>query len=202
MVIENILNDIQESGYSVQEDLLSKENIRDLRSSTLDAYHNNSSEVSLKNAGIGRRADLQRNVRGDKIHWLTKEELNPPQKVVWDFLGTLKSHFNQKLFLGLKDFETHITVYPINTFYKKHIDQFKDQAEKSRKISFIIYLNEEWAEIDGGALKLYDPQEHEKVIKTVLPEMGRAVFFLSEDFPHEVLETQKMRVSMTGWFHT
>ena len=200
-MIENILSDIQSKGFSVQENLFSKSDILALKGDILSMYHNN----SMKDAGIGRGAELQKNIRGDQIFWLTKESLTSSQKVIWDFLETFKAHINQELYLGLKDFETHVTVYPENTFYKKHIDQFQKNeitlTEKTRKISFILYLNEDWNESDGGELKLFDPKEQDQVIKTILPKLGKAVFFLSEEFPHEVLETKKQRISMTGWFY-
>lgn len=203
MIIENILKDIQSAGFSVQEIAFTSDHIEDLRGGVLNAYHNNSSESAFKRAGVGRDPTVQEDIRGDRIHWLQKEKLNPSQQKVWDFLETLKNHFNKELFLGLKDFETHMTVYPKNTFYKKHIDQFKDSnGDKIRKISFIIYLNEEWTNEDGGQLNLYDTNDQEKIVRTVIPKSGRAVFFLSADFPHEVLETKKERVSMTGWFYT
>ena len=200
-MIENILSDIQSKGFSVQENLFSKSDILALKDDILSMYHNN----SMKDAGIGRGAELQKNIRGDQIFWLTKESLTSSQKVIWDFLETFKAHINQDLYLGLKDFETHVTVYPENTFYKKHIDQFQKNeitlTEKTRKISFILYLNEDWNESDGGELKLFDPKEQDQVIETILPKLGKAVFFLSEEFPHEVLETKKQRISMTGWFY-
>lgn len=207
MIIDNILNDIQTKGFSVQENIFPEEKLLRLKNDILTAYHNN----SLKDAGIGRSAGLEKNIRGDKIQWLTKDNLSESQKLAWDFLESLKFNFNRNLFFGLKDFETHATVYPKNTFYKKHIDQFKTTGQgieaidsrfgnvKFRKVSFIIYLNEDWTANDGGELRLFDSENKE--ISQILPQFGRAVFFLSEEFPHEVLETKRERVSMTGWFY-
>ena len=129
MIIENILNDIQSKGFSVQENIFSAPELLNLKNDILTAYHNN----SFKNAGIGRSADLQKTVRGDQIQWLAKEELTSTQKMTFDFLETLKTHFNQNLFFGLSNFETHVTVYPVNAFYKKHIDQFKNKNGISPK---------------------------------------------------------------------
>lgn len=202
MIIDSILNDIQIKGYSVQENVFPEGKLVDLKNDILSAYHNN----FLKDAGVGRSAGLEKSIRGDKIKWLAKDELSEAQKLAWDFLENLKLSFNRNLFFGLKDFETHTTVYPKNTFYKKHIDQFKVTGQgmesidsKFRKVSFIIYLNENWNKNDGGELRLFDSQNKE--IQQILPQFGRAVFFLSEEFPHEVLETKRERVSMTGWFY-
>ena len=47
---------------------------------------------------------------------------------------------------------------------------------------------------------MYFPQEDgSERVEDVLPLGGRLVVFLSEDIPHEVLPTQKERISITGW---
>lgn len=202
MLIDRILEDLQNKGFSVQESIFAAETLQSIREEILTAYHNN----SLKEAGIGKGADLQKNIRGDQIFWLTQETLTDSQKIIWNFLEEFKTQINRTLFFGLKDFETHVTVYPKNTFYKKHIDQFRKNEfslnEKVRKVSFILYLNDQWEKTDGGELKIYDPKNTDQLLQTVLPQFGRIVFFLSEEFPHEVTETQKERISMTGWFYT
>lgn len=203
-MIDKVLSDIQEKGYSIQENILDRDDLLSLRSGIMKVYHNNSTDGAvLRDAGIGRGADLQKNIRGDKILWLKKETLTLVQRKVWDLLENLKQNFNEKLFFGIRDFEIHMTVYPPNTFYKKHLDQFRENvgaSVKTRKISFILYLNPRWYEEYGGELKLYDTQNN--LVTTVFPEIGRMILFLSEDFPHEVLETKQERVSITGWFYT
>ena len=206
MHIESILSDIQKNGFSIQNNIFHDDDISSLYSDIINAYHNNSSSnILLKAAGVGKEAQLNSNIRGDKIHWLTKENLTSSQKKIWDFLETLKYHLNQNFFLNIKEFETHLTIYPSGTFYKKHIDQFRFSGNeplsgKIRKISFVIYLNQDWSESDGGELVLFDSKDQEKIVTKILPQFGRAVFFLSEELPHEVLTTNKERASMTGWF--
>ncbi|MDQ6997923.1 MAG: 2OG-Fe(II) oxygenase [Mariprofundus sp.] len=34
----------------------------------------------------------------------------------------------------------------------------------------------------------------------VMPQAGRLVTFISEQFPHEVLPASRDRLSLTGWF--
>jgi SM-20-related protein len=47
---------------------------------------------------------------------------------------------------------------------------------------------------------MYFPQEDgAELVKDVLPIGGRLVVFLSGEIPHEVLPTQKERISITGW---
>lgn len=97
------------------------------------------------------------------------------------------------MFLSLKDFEIHMTVYPVGAFYKRHLDQFKKEGH--RKISVICYLNEEWKEEHGGQLRMYVPEGS----LDVLPVSGRLVCFRSDLLEHEVLSATRQRMSLTGW---
>jgi SM-20-related protein len=67
-------------------------------------------------------------------------------------------------------------------------------------VTVILYLNDSWTEQDGGALRLYFPDESgtEKKID-ILPLGGRLVVFVSGEVPHKVLPTYKERISVTGW---
>jgi SM-20-related protein len=78
------------------------------------------------------------------------------------------------------------------------LDQF--HAVPHRIVTVILYLNDAWMEADGGQLRMYFPQEDgSERIEDVLPVGGRLVVFLSEEIPHEVMPTQKERISITGW---
>ena len=115
-----------------------------------------------------------------------------------DKMENLRQELNCQLFLGLRDFETHFCRYPNGGFYKKHVDNFRGQGR--RKITTVLYMNESWQQGDGGEIVMYDMQDNE--LFTLEPLAGRMVFFMSEDFPHEVLPTQKKRESIAGWFLT
>jgi SM-20-related protein len=97
------------------------------------------------------------------------------------------------LFLSLKDYEIHMTVYPTGSFYKRHLDQFR--ADDHRKLSAICYLNRNWTDDDGGQLRMYLPEGN----KDFLPLAGRLVCFRSDQIEHEVLPAKKERLSLTGW---
>lgn len=137
-------------------------------------------------------------IRSDWIFWLDPQ--NPPieLKNQISFLGELKSKLNEHFYLGLKDFECHLAKYPAGSFYKKHVDRFS--SDSSRSVSFIFYLHQEWSDSDGGELVLYN--KNNEVLKTILPEPGSLMIFLSEEFPHEVKVCHKERRSLTGWIHT
>src|SRR5690606_19417075 len=100
---------------------------------------------------------------------------------------------NQSLFLSLKDYEVHMTVYPPGAFYKRHLDQFS--REDHRKLSVICYLNHDWLPDYGGQLRMW---LSDKAID-VLPVSGRLVCFRSDLIEHEVLPATLPRLSITGW---
>lgn len=108
-------------------------------------------------------------------------------------LRTLIQYLNQNLFLSLKDVEVHMTIYPVGSFYKRHLDQFK--SDDHRKLSVICYLNENWEESHGGQLRLHLKDG----AIDVLPTLGKLVCFRSDEIEHEVLPATRERLSITGW---
>lgn len=151
----------------------------------------------LQRAGIGREGDYQVNdtVRGDTIQWL-----EPGDWAVTEFLSAmdkLRAALNERLFLGLFDYEAHFASYAPGSFYKKHRDAFR--GKPGRKLSSVFYLNPGWDLSAGGELVLYDEAGEQELIR-IAPECGRLILFLSEDFPHEVLPARAQRQSIAGWF--
>lgn len=154
-------------------------------------------QAELTPAGVGRQGDFQRNldIRGDTIQWLEPGDSAVTEFLLW--MDKLRLGINQRLFLGLFDYECHYAVYAPGTFYQKHRDAFK--GNPGRKLSTVLYLNPEWDLVDGGELVLYDEAGEEQLIR-LAPECGKLVLFLSEDFPHEVLPAKQLRQSIAGWF--
>lgn len=154
-------------------------------------------DAEFKTAGIGRQDDFKVNrfVRSDKICWLRGESDASSAFLTW--MEQLRQQLNQRLFLGLFDFECHYASYPVGAFYKKHLDAFKGQS--NRVLSTVFYLNPSWTSADGGELVLFD-EAGEQVLESVAPAYGKLVIFLSEIFPHEVLPTHRPRHSIAGWF--
>lgn len=151
-------------------------------------------EDEFDRAAIGSNlnAQLDTSIRGDFTYWLDKlrdEELSDVFGLVEESIAI----FNRYCFLSLAGYEFHLAYYPEGTFYKKHVDQFKDRS--NRMISVVIYLNEGWKKGDGGELKIY--KEGKEIL--IEPISGRCVMFKSADVPHEVTKTQVGRYSLTGW---
>ena len=191
--IENLLNDIERQGWSVQQDFIPSELIKALNE-TVFAFRQ---QGLLNQAGIGRKEGfhIEQSIRSDIISWFDEENLNPAQKEYLDITKQLQDKINQRFYLGLFEFEVHFALYSPNAFYKRHLDQHKNQD--TRVITLITYLNENWTEADGGELQIY--LNNSQTIK-VTPEAGTVVCFLSAEYEHEVLPAKRERMSLTGWF--
>lgn len=155
----------------------------------------------MKPAGVGRGDEFQHNpdVRGDQICWLSGQI--PKEAGFLHWMDGLRQGLNQRLFLGLVDYEAHFAVYPAGSFYQKHVDAFRQSsgAQPRRKVSTVFYLNPEWDLKNGGELLLYD-EAGKDVLLSVAPECGRLVVFMSEKIPHEVKVASQNRRSIAGWF--
>ena len=188
----NLLADgLAENGYAIIDDFLKKENIDEILE--LDGFKNGL--LQFKKAGIGKSQEKQINesIRGDYIQWIDYNNAEGPLRGYIEKLRELIAFVNQSLFLSLKDSEVHQTIYPIGSFYKRHLDQFK--KDDHRKLSVICYLNKGWSENDGGQLRLYLKDES----KDVFPLAGRLVCFRSDLLEHEVLPATRERLSLAGW---
>ncbi|HEU5146063.1 MAG TPA: 2OG-Fe(II) oxygenase [Chryseosolibacter sp.] len=190
-VFNSIADALAEHGLAVADQFLSQSEV----SSILDTTAFRQDVEKLKKAGIGKQQQHQINesIRGDYIQWLDKSTAEPPLHVYLKRIDALRRHLNETLFLSLKDFEIHITLYPVGTFYKRHLDQFK--KDDHRKLSVICYLNDDWKDSHGGQLRVYLPDGP----RDILPLAGRLVCFRSDQLEHEVLPATRERRSLTGW---
>ncbi len=190
-IFDSIVDGLAEKGYAVADSFLSQAEV-DAILATAEFKHGID---QFKKAGIGKNQGLQINeaIRGDYIHWLDKNTAAAPAKVYLDRLHELIQYINRTLFLSLKDYEVHMTIYPIGSFYKRHLDQFK--KDDHRKLSVICYLNNDWTAAHGGDLRMYLPGE----TLDILPIAGRLVCFRSDQIEHEVLPATRERLSLTGW---
>ncbi|MFT7588562.1 MAG: SM-20-related protein [Limisphaerales bacterium] len=154
--------------------------------------------ASMQAAGIGNKKSLKKDelYRGDKIKWLSIESIDQYEILFLKKIGKFVDHLNKTCFTSIKNFETHYASYEKNSFYKRHLDQFKNDT--SRQYSIILYLNDTWLSEDGGMLSLYLPENKQK---DVLPIGGRMMFFKSAEMEHEVHPSfTRDRISIAGWF--
>lgn len=159
-------------------------------------------EGAFKKAAVGRGKQKQRRaeIRTDSIRWLTPASLSPLQEIYWRQMEALREELNRSLFLGLFELEAHLARFSAGGYYKPHLDQL--QKTRSRILSAVTYLDEEWTETDGGALRIYTDRTigTEGPYRDIFPEPGKLVLFLSADFWHEVRVAGRPRHTITGWF--
>jgi SM-20-related protein len=186
---ENIAAGLAQTGFAVIDHFLNVEENDDIVGSRefIDDIK------QFKKAGTGRSKNINEGIRGDFIQWIDRATASDEVKVYLTRLEELRLYLNRSLFLSLKDFEVHTTVYPAGSFYKRHLDQFK--ASDHRKLSVICYLNKDWVEEEGGQLRMF----LDEGVKDVFPVAGRLVCFRSDQIEHEVVPAIRERLSLTGW---
>lgn len=191
---ESLTQDIFEKGWSVQHNVLDAGLLLGLRAELAQL----SDEGELMRAGVGRGDDFQlaADIRRDKIYWL--DGTTSAQSLLFHEMEQLRLRLNQKLFLGLFEYEAHYACYGKGAFYQKHYDSFRGEA--NRLISTVLYLNPQWQEGDGGELLIYSPNDEGILLETVAPTFGTLACFLSEEVPHEVRISATNRYSIAGWF--
>ena len=187
-----IAKDIENQGYSIRTDALPEE-----LAISLWSYLQTMEAMKFKSAGIGRGDEYLENefIRSDEICWITGE--TEAGKKWLDWTSNLQSSLNRRLFLGLFSFESHFSHYGPGDYCKRHYDAFR--GEVNRILSVVVYFNIGWTSADSGELVLYKDDDDKDGIK-VVPVLGTLVTFLSEEFPHEVLASNRDRYSISGWF--
>ena len=191
-LLDRLLDDLASHGWSVQPLALPAT----LTAALAAECRRRHAAGALSRAAIGRGNGQQRDedIRGDHIQWLERGEGDATDQYL-ALLDQLREALNQGLFLGLEDYECHFALYPPGSFYRRHLDRFRD--DDRRTVTTVFYLNDAWQAADGGQLRieLADGHEHD-----VLPAAGTLVVFMSGDFPHEVLPAGRERLSLTGWY--
>jgi SM-20-related protein len=189
---ERIADDLVVRHWSVQERVLPDALIDQLGAICHALWH----QEDLTPAAVGPAGEelIIPSIRGDYTRWLDD---CPPTEAGAKFLqimDDLRAALNRSLFIGLDSFETHYALYPPGAGYRKHLDRFK--GSPLRQVSVVVYLNRAWLPGDGGELRLH----LEEGAHDVAPRAGTLAVFMSESIVHEVLEANRERASLVGWF--
>ncbi|PZX52053.1 2OG-Fe(II) oxygenase [Algoriphagus chordae] len=163
----------------------------------LDNIQREKQSGNLQVSGTGNKNDYQQNasIRGDKIKWIDDKSIDQFEKIYNQKVCNFISHLNKTCFTAIKSFESHYADYEQKSFYKRHLDQFKN--EKGRKYSIVLFLNQDWQTEDGGLLSLYPEGGSQQDIS---PIAGKMVFFQSDEMEHEVHPSfTRERRSIAGW---
>lgn len=141
--------------------------------------------------GHDRAASL---LRGDCTRWFVTEALSPAQRVFVARMEQLRVALSRRLLLGLVDSESHYAVYRPGAGYARHLDGLR--GSDRRVVSAVFYLNDDWHESEGGALRLYLA---DATHRDIYPRAGTLLMFLSAEFEHEVLPATRDRLSIACW---
>ena len=133
-------------------------------------------------------------LRGDCTHWFSDASMSAPQRDFRDSINALRLALNRELLLAMVECESHYAVYLPGAAYARHLDRLRDQD--ARVISAVFYLNQDWLESEGGALRLYLADGSSR---DIYPQAGTLLLFLSARFEHEVLPATRERMSIACW---
>jgi SM-20-related protein len=183
---------LRAGGISIRDDFIAPAQVHALRESAQARR----ARGEFTAARIGSQATLQRreDIRGDFTCWL-REPLNPAERTLLDRFDELRLELNRETFLGLFDLELHYALYPPAAGYARHVDQPRGTLQ--RKVSLVLYLNPDWNDGDGGALRIFEAGQPRCDIE---PIGGRLVCFLTAGREHEVLKGRRDRWSISGWY--
>ena len=190
-IFNTLIDSFIDNKVGIAENFLSEDLARNLKENLMSHYSGN----RLRSAGTGNDIQVVHNksVRSDIIYWLDRKHNNPHELIFFDLMDSFISYLNSTCYTGITGYEFHYTRYEEGSFYKKHLDQFRNND--SRQFSMIMYLNEDWQKKDGGELCIHHPDS----LQHISPVNGKTVFFKSSELEHEVLLTNKPRMSITGW---
>ena len=188
---DELIDSYIENQVGIAMDFMDPMLVSELAANLQSLYESN----DMRPAGTGNETVVHHDqkFRSDKIHWLDPLQPNPHEATFFSLIDQFVSHLNSTCYTGISNYEFHYALYETGSFYKKHLDQFRN--DDSRAFSMIIYLNPAWIAGDGGELCISHPSGQQQIP----PTGGKAVFFKSDEMPHEVLLSNKPRMSITGW---
>ncbi|MCB9202762.1 MAG: 2OG-Fe(II) oxygenase [Flavobacteriales bacterium] len=191
--ISSALETLEIQDFSIINDFIEEQEIQKIVSFFEQEWNLGNFHSAGIGADINQKLDTE--IRNDSIRWIEKnEQKNDIFSPFFTKIDELKDNFTQYFRVSLSDYEFHLARYDAGHFYKKHLDQFSSRS--NRILSAILYLNSNWKEENGGALRVY---KKDNSIEDILPLAGRLVLMRSDIIWHEVLPSNKTRISLTGW---
>jgi SM-20-related protein len=181
--IEGMVETLGSAGYSVSTDILPQTLIAGLVAE--QRRREEGGELTLAGVGRGRSQNRGADLRQVQSSWFDGQ--SQAEQTFLAFAERMRLAINRRLMLGLFDFEAQFLHYPPGGFYRRHIDAL--HGERNRVVSLVAYLNEDWANEDGGSLAVW-----------AAPLAGTVVLMLSEQIPHEARVSRRDRRAIAGWF--
>lgn len=164
-------------------------------------------EIWLGAADAGAQISVK-SVRGDRIFWMDPDQIEAGRfRVLGEMLAAIDKLVLDELsrraprLASLAD-RTHamLAEYPgRGSRFVRHVD---NTGRDGRRLTVLCYLNPDYAEAHGGALKVYpeDDVDGERG-EEVAPAGGVITMFYADQIPHEVLPSHRERHSFTVWYY-
>jgi SM-20-related protein len=190
----DLIDELCSEGIAVWDRFLSAPQVSALRSCAQSRRERGDFRAAC--IGTDRRLQRRPDIRGDSISWLTHAQF-PAESALLDELERLRLRLSRDALPGLFDLEIHYAWYPPGAGYARHVDQ--PVGRDQRRVSLVLYLNEDWTPGDGGALRLFAEGER---FRDIEPLCGRLVLFLTDQRAHAVMPTSRDRLSLAGWFRS
>ncbi|WP_046745127.1 2OG-Fe(II) oxygenase [Kordia zhangzhouensis] len=189
-IYEQLIQGLLDKGFGSVDNWLTHEELVGLRKSLLTHQENDHFHA----AGIGNKDNLLvlKKIRNDQIYWLNRTKANHWEQLFLEKIDAYVDYLNRTCFTGIQSCEFQYAIYDKGSYYKKHVDRFKN--DDKRQFTIVFYLSEAWKQGDGGELRLYT----EDTFTEIQPIPGRMVFFRS-DIEHEVMMANAQRLSLSGW---
>lgn len=150
---------------------------------------------ALDPARIGRDKRHRPSIRGDRLAWLSEQDLSGPLGALWSGFCSLQVTLNRDVWLGLQRFAVQVACYPgEGERYAAHLDALR--GDPARRVTAIVYLNPRWEPAHGGVLVADTPGGPVRVE----PRLDRLVLFLSDRVRHEVEPAWAPRFAATAWY--
>nr|WP_171458725.1 2OG-Fe(II) oxygenase [Acinetobacter sp. ANC 3791] len=184
--INKIINDLDDTGFSVIDQAYSKEYLQSVHQECMH-HLNEFRDAAIQNGVVSQ-------IRSDHILWINDNLPIAEQHITT--LMHLAQELNQAFFFGIREVEAHFACYNAGEFYALHRDN--PQKKNDRMISAVLYLHAEWHEDWGGQLRLQDKQQNWHILE---PKPNRIALFQS-DLLHEVLAAKQQRLSITAWMRS
>jgi SM-20-related protein len=226
---EDHLTELGTKKFIIIPDFLSSTQLADLRHDVLE-LRNTHKKFKVAKIGQDATNELNTNIRVAETCFIgpTKTEQDLPSssstlsnpaarndlyqildQIRVDLCGS-SSSLSRKRTLDAGLTELLYAYYPKGGYYRRHVDSVAKSASVLRSISLLLYLNPaDWnMQNDGGQLRIHLdsskdelPLGQEPNYIDVEPRGGTLVLFESNAIPHEVLDTNRERMAVVGWYN-
>eukprot|EP01080_Neovahlkampfia_damariscottae_P006300 gene6300-10306_t len=207
-------DDLLIKGYSKIDNFLKEDCFTNLKKEIIDLEKTMKEEPSTEtNTKTGETILIDKNpILARKIK-ITDEDANTCKNYIQNLSTELSKGLNEflpklKLTPAKKELDFNKIACCCGEGVKlpKHFDNGGYDPDDYRKLTAILYFNEEWKEEYGGILRLYPYSKSTSEFVDYLPIANRLVLFYSDYMVHEVMKTtkklQQKRYTMTVWLST